>query len=1515
MEKRVERAIDFSSYVDERARGFSGRGWVFDELARWRADPAGARYFLLTGEPGCGKTAIAARLVQLSESEGRFQGAVDAHHFCSTSNVGSVAPLTFVESLSSHLARRHPTFSQAIYERLGGRPRISAEQHVGASSGSATNVSIGHLSVGDMQPEDAFARLILEPLETLARSAPDETVLIAIDALDEALMASGGKIIVALIAGSNHLPPNVRFVLTSRSVGHVEDMFFGAERLSLSSPEREAQSHNDVRLYVEWRLAHDEALVPRAKVLAPKRLHEAINALVARADGNFLYARSLLNALGQGHHTLEIPPTWPEDLDDSFRDSLDRAVRLNQRDWPRDYAPIVGVLSVAQAPLTQAQLATFTALDETALWSFLGELDQFVEVIKPAAPVMNEDNEGSEGDTTGERRYRLYHQSMIDFLRRQWLGRGGPPRNKYYLDAEAWHRRIAEHYLASGTVDLQNIDTYGFESLAIHLYHARRPARLISLIDQAWSELRCARRSGSYAGFFADVGLAWQAALDTHADIPTLVRLQAAQQVAHDSVYAYDDDDLRLLVLLGRPEEALARAHDRRVPELRLDCLKATYEAMAERGLQVAGVVTEMAETIKAIKTSGHCRDVVAKLVDNGHIEEAQRIAEIASDPEERAFVLGLIGVALWRIDPPQGRVLLDRAGFLARGIDDARERSQALGNYAIALAESGLREEACAAAHDVPDAWRRSIALGDVASLLFKAGDRQVSSLLEESRVVASGVEELRIQSWVLRRLSGQFAEVGLYEQADKVAQSVPASDERVRARCAVARALTDVGRDIGRDRFESIQSEILPGPSQSELLACLVPSLADAGFHEEAKAVADGCAYRRRDDCLAIIVKSEAEAERFEDALRTARLIKSARTRARAEGRVARALAKAGQSLRAREICLSLGDELERASVLRHLSLELARKGQPGDAERCSREARQTDVGLTSSYSRSLAITELGVVAAKAGHPNAQLLFERAASEAKDTRDGDNRCHAQRVLAAGLARSGNIPRARLVATGIDKLPARALSLCEVAASVRDDRALAIELFSEARSAARTSMYRSPEGVRVLDGVGAALANAGLMEQSAQVLGELVGPRSRSLTLCALSEYHARAGEYEEARVKAEQIEEPIRQCYAFARLAATWATAAPPKAEEALALAKTLALSLPDGFERSYALTQVAVAMHKVGDARTEETLTEAERAARGLADAERSKAMAALADAFVQVDRVDDALRVAREARHLPYYDQARRKVFAALLSKERYADALTFYGLTTIDEYVALIAVATQFLNRSASFALDVASTALEVASWVRTDWHELYSLLSSHLERRRPQAQAIVEGIQSVVDARTARTSPSNDATVVLIQQKHKLSETSERAIALSTVSDKVHAMSEKSEASQSPKVFVSYSYDSPEHKEWVRKLATDLRSMGIDIVLDQWEPLGTDLARFMEQSVSTSNRVILVCSEQYSRKANGVSGGVAYEKNDCNSRHRIKHGNHQIYSNHQKQCRISPHYPRIHRTKILDRFF
>ena len=94
-----------------------------------------------------------------------------------------------------------------------------------------------------------------------------------------------------------------------------------------------------------------------------------------------------------------------------------------------------------------------------------------------------------------------------------------------------------------------------------------------------------------------------------------------------------------------------------------------------------------------------------------------------------------------------------------------------------------------------------------------------------------------------------------------------------------------------------------------------------------------------------------------------------------------------------------------------------------------------------------------------------------------------------------------------------------------------------------------------------------------------------------------------------------------------------------------------------------------------------------------------------------------------------------------------------------------------------------------------------------------------------------------------------------------------------HATLEVPVQMNAPRVFISYSHDSEEHKAWVRRLATDLRASGVDAVLDQWDLApGQDIVDFVTKGIASSTRALLICTDAYVQKADGGTGGVGYER-------------------------------------------
>ena len=81
-----------------------------------------------------------------------------------------------------------------------------------------------------------------------------------------------------------------------------------------------------------------------------------------------------------------------------------------------------------------------------------------------------------------------------------------------------------------------------------------------------------------------------------------------------------------------------------------------------------------------------------------------------------------------------------------------------------------------------------------------------------------------------------------------------------------------------------------------------------------------------------------------------------------------------------------------------------------------------------------------------------------------------------------------------------------------------------------------------------------------------------------------------------------------------------------------------------------------------------------------------------------------------------------------------------------------------------------------------------------------------------------------------------------------------------------------PTTFISYSWDTDQHRAWVRGLAERLRGDGVDAKLDQWETEpGDELAEFMERGIRENDFVVIICTPKYRERSDSRAGGVGYE--------------------------------------------
>ncbi len=461
---------------------FTGRKWVFQIIYNWFVDPVKSPYFLLTGEPGSGKTTIAARLTQFSQSETPLHpnfapGFLSAVHFCSARDSTSIDPKNFARSIALQLAQIIPEYAKALKDIGEKSVNIQVEIEVETAEGNTTiqGVVIKNLSVAGLTGQEAFNRAVLDPLTTLYNQGFDRPITILVDSLDEALTHSGDATIVDLLS---KLPSQIkaRWILTSRQEPRVENAFVleAVDGLFLSAPEFNQNNRQDIQSYIEKRLTQESSLATQVAGLNPSQQTDQIAQITNKSDGNFQYVSFLLDAIANGKRSFTNLEGLPEGLDGLYYDSLQRVVDLGKKDWSTIYAPVLGVLSVAQESLLLSQIQAFTSHSDQTLWACLNDLQQFLDATTANS---NQDDDESQ--------YRFYHQSVVDFLHKRSLTiEQKKLNNLYYLSPSAWHQQIADYYWNRYHLNWSQCNRYGLKYIATHLAEAAQGRERHSQVER-----------------------------------------------------------------------------------------------------------------------------------------------------------------------------------------------------------------------------------------------------------------------------------------------------------------------------------------------------------------------------------------------------------------------------------------------------------------------------------------------------------------------------------------------------------------------------------------------------------------------------------------------------------------------------------------------------------------------------------------------------------------------------------------------------------------------------------------------------------------------------------------------------------------------------------------------------------------------------------------------------------------------------------------------------------------------
>lgn len=446
--------IELPKRIAENIDRFTGRTWLLPRLLDWW-DKSDDQLFLLTGGPGTGKSTIIAWLTGFgpvpyeptAESQlSQIRSAVKATHFCQSTSLNT--PRLLAESVANQLANKVDGYREALKTILEDRVRIEGTVKAKAAAAGSTLIGVDvKLNLAALGDEFGFDHAFIRPLRKLYEDGYAEKMLLLVDSLDEAQIYTGTTI-PELLSRPSDLPPQVRILATTRDEPRVLKFFHMIKPFDLI---KDADPDvDDVRTYTEARLT-------RLAAIEESKRNNFSSRLAQKAGGVFLYAAMVIDDL-LGSPPAELPELdtypMPEGLSGIYQSFLNRELGKADKCWFDFYESLLGLIAVAHGDgLTAQQLTEIIGKD---IRGALRACKQYLSGELPDGP------------------FRIFHKSFTDFLLED------ENNVDYHIDAQAMHKRIADHYWAY-KLDWSKCDEYGLTYLARHLNEAACAEQLFQL--------------------------------------------------------------------------------------------------------------------------------------------------------------------------------------------------------------------------------------------------------------------------------------------------------------------------------------------------------------------------------------------------------------------------------------------------------------------------------------------------------------------------------------------------------------------------------------------------------------------------------------------------------------------------------------------------------------------------------------------------------------------------------------------------------------------------------------------------------------------------------------------------------------------------------------------------------------------------------------------------------------------------------------------------------------------------
>jgi hypothetical protein len=412
--------LPFDADINQHVLKFTGRKWVLDMIDGWLDDEKARRILWITGLPGSGKSAIAAYLCY-------YRPEVTAFHLCKHNTAQGSGVQRCIESIAYQLSTQIPEYRT----NLNGLPL----ENIISSSDNA----------------QLFERLIVEPLSSI-KPKSSRPQLVVIDSIDQAGQVNNeiARLISTLFLKT---PPWLRLFITSRPDPPILRLLKDIEPfvLDIASVENE----QDLRAYVYGELC--------TKFSCPSPLIDvAVNAIIAKSEGNMLYVDLICREISQGRLSLDKLGDFPKGLGAAFVEFFIRQFN-SVEEYKAKYRPLLELIVAAMAPLPIDVAVGALVMDELGIMELSDKMGSLF-------PVSNG-------------HIRPFHKSLIDWLK--YADRAG----QYFVSQNKGHKRLADYGMQEYSAGVNSMSRYMLAYLPEHLAKADRLDDLKAVVsDRSYLE-------------------------------------------------------------------------------------------------------------------------------------------------------------------------------------------------------------------------------------------------------------------------------------------------------------------------------------------------------------------------------------------------------------------------------------------------------------------------------------------------------------------------------------------------------------------------------------------------------------------------------------------------------------------------------------------------------------------------------------------------------------------------------------------------------------------------------------------------------------------------------------------------------------------------------------------------------------------------------------------------------------------------------------------------------------------